>query len=88
MPKLRCLCGFVHDLSPIPDAGWITIRDVDYEPAIELEKTLAEGDKSVMPILIGLRGRMYECRECGRLMWSRPGDRCSNFRVYRPEVLE
>jgi hypothetical protein len=30
VPKLVCPCGFVHDLSPIPDDGWVTVRDRDY----------------------------------------------------------
>ena len=25
MPKLHCPCGYVHNLSPIPDAGLMTI---------------------------------------------------------------
>ena len=29
MPKLTCLCGFVHNLSPIPDEGYHTIRERD-----------------------------------------------------------
>src|SRR3569623_1785025 len=67
MPKLGCLCGHVHNLSPIPDAGWITIRDVDYETVIELETSHAKG--AARAELISLQGRMYECPECGRLMW-------------------
>ena len=42
MPKLLCPCGFIHDLSPIPDDGWITIRNRNYEEFQELEVKKAE----------------------------------------------
>ena len=35
MPKLPCPCGYVHDLTPVPDGGWITVRDRDYEDRAE-----------------------------------------------------
>ena len=37
MPKLACPCGYVHNLSPIPDAGWIIVRDADCEALIAAE---------------------------------------------------
>jgi hypothetical protein len=38
--------------------------------------------------LIVQQRRKYECPECGRLMWSLPGDRCTNIKVYRLEDPE
>ena len=35
--KLACKCGYVHNLSPIPDEGWVTVLDKDYEQLIEAE---------------------------------------------------
>ncbi|MCC7423384.1 MAG: hypothetical protein IT428_24165 [Planctomycetaceae bacterium] len=71
MPKLACPCGFIHDLSLIPDKGWLTIRDRD----LCAVKSLDEIDDHL--------GLLYECPECGRVMWRLPdGDR---FRVYHPE---
>jgi hypothetical protein len=81
MPKLTCLCGFVHNMSPIPDAGWVTIRDTDYETVIELETSRASGADRAH--LISKFGRMYECPECGRLKWCRPGQK--DFEVFLPE---
>ena len=37
MPRLACPCGFVHNLSPIPDDGWVAIRDRDFEPLLDAE---------------------------------------------------
>lgn len=82
MPKLPCKCGYVHDLSPIPDKGWLTIRDSDYEQLISAEKLrsdlssanrlrtgLIEADQTVNK----LTGLLYECPNCGSLMWKKPG---------------
>ncbi len=56
MPKLGCPCGFVHNLSPIPDAGWITRRDADMDEPAERRPS----------------GLLYECPQCGRIMWKKP----------------
>jgi hypothetical protein len=84
MPKLRCHCGYVHDLSPIPDAGYVVVADRDYEALVEAERVQsATSDRGPSPF-VSLTGRIYECPECGRIMWERPGDRA--FRIYRPET--
>jgi len=83
-----CSSELGNCVPPIPDDGWITIRDKDYESLVELEARLSGGDKSVMMKLIVQQGRMYECPECGRLMWSLPGDRCANIKVDRLEDRE
>jgi hypothetical protein len=57
MPKLACPCGFVHDLTPIPDDGWVTFPDVDMEQPEDRRR----------------RGLLYECPQCGRIMWKKPG---------------
>jgi hypothetical protein len=31
MPELVCPCGFRNNLSPIPDDGWLTVRDRDHD---------------------------------------------------------
>ncbi len=80
MPKLPCPCGFVHDLSPIPDDGWITIRDRDYEEFqdLEVKKAVPGTPTERIDQLIGsvnrLIGSLYACPECGRIMWKQPGE--------------
>jgi hypothetical protein len=69
MPKLPCPCGYVHDLSPIPDGGWITVRDSDYEE-------LGEGVLSATE----RHGLLYECPDCGCLLWQPPSN--TGFRLY------
>lgn len=79
MPKFGCLCGYVHNLSGIPDDGWVLVRDVDYEELLKVEArrvalsgakpdapefdALVEADRRAS----ALTRRMYECPECGRL---------------------
>jgi hypothetical protein len=79
MPKLTCPCGFVHNLSPIPDDGWKTVRDKDYESLIEAEREQEEDVRKV----IQYWGLLYECPECGRVMWRKPDQ--SEFTIYRLE---
>lgn len=82
MPKLRCRCGSVHNMSPIPDDSWRTIRDRDLSDVWPREGAVVPTGSDVAERLTELSGFMYECPECRRLMWSLPGDRCTNFRVY------
>lgn len=98
MPKLKCQCGFVHNLSPIPDDGWITIRDVDYEKVIGAEITQHEISRGGLPynenpraseldeatgVISAKSGSIYECPNCGRIMWAKPLQ--EGFTVYFPE---
>jgi hypothetical protein len=69
MPKLHCPCGFVHNLTPIPDDGWRTVRDAELDSHWE---AIERGDSSEMIALFGL---LYECPNCGRLMWQKPGEK-------------
>jgi hypothetical protein len=99
MPKLKCPCGYIHNLSPIPDAGWITIRDQDYEEVIGAEIIRNNFSGIDLPsdsyphtnthalaagTIVNKSGVLYECPECGRLIWERPGD--ENFKVYTLEL--
>jgi hypothetical protein len=95
VPKLVCRCGYVHDLSPIPDAGWITVRDVDYERLIAAEQereTLSARSPRVSPEAYGpadrlvgeVTGLLYDCPDCGRLLWKRPGSK--EFEAFQPET--
>jgi hypothetical protein len=93
MPKLLCPCGFVHDLSPIPDEGWITIRDQDYEQVIqdEMEREQLPDHKNkseeqrfdqLTGTIVAKWGRIYDCPQCGRIMWQKEGSK--EFVAYSP----
>ncbi|WP_438449231.1 hypothetical protein [Gorillibacterium sp. sgz5001074] len=84
MPKLYCPCGnFIHNLSNIPDDGFLTVRDRDYEELLETEKNRTklcesqpksetkEWEELIISDarIIKLTERIYECPECNRLMW-------------------
>jgi hypothetical protein len=70
---------------PIPDDGWLTIRDRDHDALLATDSTSQVDGVEVARRTLALAGRLYECPECGRLMWSLPGDGCTNFRIYHPE---
>ena len=72
MARLHCPCGYTHDLDPQPDAAWLTIPDAEYE-AMESEILRFHSESRGEEIQTEF-GRIYECPECSRLMWSRPGD--------------
>lgn len=86
MPKLACPCGFVHNLSPIPDDGWLTIPDRAYEPLVQAEASGggfdANMDTAADKIYQDSVGRLYECPQCARLMWVKPNE--SVFRIFEP----
>ncbi len=82
MPKLACPCGYIHDLTPIPDDALLTVRDREYDELIEAEMRFRTGHREPEEA-DGYLGRIYECPECGRLMWSDPTD--SGYRVFRPD---
>ncbi len=96
MPKLSCPCGYIHDLSPIPDNGWRTIRDHDFESVIADEIQLAEisdfDDKDykqrgkLIQNINGASGLLYLCPKCGRIMWR--WENSEKFVVYVAEVPE
>ena len=80
MPKLTCPCGHVHDLSPIPDDGWLTVRSREYDDLMDAERA---DNREARSSRVGLWGLLYECPACGRLMWQQPGG--DRFAVYRPD---
>lgn len=96
MPKLACPCGFIHDLSPIPDDGWRAIRDKDMEAYIQNERAYAEGFNAPVESaereassaggreLIRMSTLLYECQKCGRIMWRKT--RGGDFQIYAPET--
>jgi hypothetical protein len=97
MPSLRCPCGFVHDLSVVPDDGWITVRDARYAHLLDAERVLAEAAASgeddeaederradADRAFVDLTGRLYECPRCGRLMWQRDGE--DDYRTFSPDA--
>jgi hypothetical protein len=81
MPKLACPCGFIHNLSPIPDHGWVTVRDAEYEANLQAEREASrqEGENRTLQF----QGLLYECPKCGRVMWEKPGQK--GFAVYSRE---
>jgi hypothetical protein len=97
MPKLKCPCGFIHDLCPIPDDGWITVKDADFESLIEAEKVRGVEDawrhpknspefKELMAAdkkYMESIGSLYECPKCGRIMWEKPEE--ERFKIYKPD---
>jgi hypothetical protein len=95
MPKLACPCGFVHNLSGIPDDGWRAIRDKDMEAYSQHERAYSEGfnapegspERETSDIggreTLRMQTLLYECPQCGRIMWRK--ERGEAFHIYLPE---
>src|SRR5687768_15005763 len=95
MPKLACPCGFIHDLSPIPDEGWRVIRDKDMEAYIQHKRVYPDGfhapegsgDRGASDAagreIVRMSTLLYDCPTCGRIMWRRKRD--GEFQIYAPE---
>jgi hypothetical protein len=98
VPKLHCPCDYVHNLTPIPDAGWVTIPDRRYEEFIDAKVAQEQiGGGSLPPanhpqaaefrlaqtLILACLGRLYCCPTCGRLMWKREGSQ--HWEVFTPE---
>ena len=81
MPKLACPCGFVHNLSPIPDDGWHTLRDRDFAALYTVNTPTPDVHAEVLDLVSQESGSLYECPQCGRIMWEKPGE--DKFTVYR-----
>jgi hypothetical protein len=93
MLQLPCPCGLVHDLSVVPDDGWITVRDACYVSLLDAESVLAESAvdeedeewrAEADRAFVDLTGRLYECPRCGRVMWQRDGE--DEYRVFVPDT--
>jgi hypothetical protein len=82
VPKLGCLCGYIHDLSPIPDEGYVIFPDAAPEIILWPTKEQVDTDERTKAI-VRKTGLLYECPHCGRLMWRKQGE--TEFRIYRPE---
>jgi hypothetical protein len=95
MPKLACPCGFVHNLTPIPDDGWLAIRDRDLDAYIRHNHAYSAGfdappgspereasDRGCRET-IRMATALYECPQCGRIMWEKEAG--AKFHVYLPE---
>jgi hypothetical protein len=76
MPKIACRCGFIHDLSPVPDHGYLTIRDTEVCEVLDKGGTIDDVET----------GLLYECPECGRILWQKPGVRSNSFSCFKPEL--
>ncbi len=99
MPKLMCPCGYVRDLSPIPDEGWVTFHDADYEKVVDAEiliNSISGGTSlpgndhprvaeydQAMRVIVNAKGLLLECPECGRIMWEKEGEK--DFRIFMEE---
>jgi hypothetical protein len=77
MPTITCRCHFVHSLSSITNNAWRTVRDVD------TERHWAAVENGDMRAIVATMGLLYECPQCGRLMWKKPGE--TAFVIYGRE---
>jgi hypothetical protein len=73
MPKLACRCGFVHNLSPIPDDGFQVLPDWASDRLLYASQPRPE-DWEIGELRRTALSRLYLCPNCEAIMWDRAGD--------------
>jgi hypothetical protein len=81
MPKLACRCGYVHNLSPIPDDGFQVLPDWATGKLLYTLETRPE-DWEIGELRRTALSRLYDCPNCEAIMWDRAGD--GHFTTYVP----
>jgi hypothetical protein len=81
MPKLPCRCGYVHNLSPIPDDGFQVLPDWATDRLLYTMETKPE-DWEINDLRQTALSRLYLCPNCEAVMWDRAGD--GDFTTYVP----
>jgi len=81
MPKLACRCGYVHDLSPIPDDGFQVLPDWATDKLLYTLDTKPK-DWEISELRRTALSRLYDCPNCEAIMWDRAGD--GHYHTYVP----
>lgn len=81
MPKLPCRCGYVHNLSQIPDDGFQVFPDWATDKLLYTRDTRPE-DWEVAELRRTALARLYSCPNCEAVMWNRAMD--GQYRIYVP----
>ncbi len=81
MPKLPCRCGYVHNLSPIPDDGFQVLPDWATSKLLYTLETKPE-DWEIDELRRTALSRLYACPNCEAIMWDGAGD--GRYKTYVP----
>jgi hypothetical protein len=81
MPKLPCRCGYVHNLSNIPDDGYRVLSAFALDRLLSMTERQAE-DWEVLDLLRTDVTSLYSCPNCEALLWERAND--GYFMQYAP----
>ncbi|HEX4661329.1 MAG TPA: hypothetical protein VH307_28375 [Streptosporangiaceae bacterium] len=81
MPMLACRCGYVHNLSPIPDDGFKVLPDWATDKLLYTLETKPE-DWEIDELRRTALSRLYSCPNCEAIMWDRAGD--GHYKRYVP----
>jgi hypothetical protein len=73
MPKLPCRCGYVHNLSPIPDDGFQVLPDWATDRLLYTQDTQPE-KWEIDELRQTALSRLYSCPNCEAVMWESAGD--------------
>jgi hypothetical protein len=82
VPTLACRCGYVHNLSPIPDDGFQVLPDWATDKLLYTRETKPE-DWEIPELRRSALRRLYSCPNCEAVMWDRAGD--GRFTTYLPD---
>jgi hypothetical protein len=73
MPKLSCRCGYVHNLSPIPDDGFQVFPDWATDKLLYADETRTD-EWEIRDLHQTALSRLYSCPHCEAIMWDKAGD--------------
>ena len=88
-PYIECPCGFILTSATVAKNKWLTFDDEQYKTLADIElqlhlNTLDRKNENLMIKQKRLqRGLLYECSNCGRIMWRKYGK--GNYQIYSPE---
>lgn len=75
VPSLWCRCGYIHNLSPIPDEGYVTFPDLWTEALLYDEPTDLDPEQLKRSVR-----HLYECPNCAAVYWQHE----DGYRLYVP----
>jgi hypothetical protein len=85
MPSLLCRCGYVHNLSPIPDDGYRVLPDWATDKLLyPLETTETWETEELHRTEVT---RLYVCPNCEAIMWDRGGGGFSHTYLPSDDVI-
>ena len=88
-PRSICNCGYVFDYQSTISNLWDVTKKTNYREIKELKQNIStasiEEKRALRKVLRRLQETIFQCPECSRIMWYKPGE--TLFQVFAPESI-